>query len=161
MRPLEVCPPKQGTVVQRAQIFESDVTSIPMLPCLGDSLLFPPSHHPNSCPKYRSQTKNDLQSHKNTNVVSSNSLYVCLDLKPAMWSLKPLCSGYRIWQSFRNWLGTKLYSHCLPTFASKVPGAAAFNSPTLHCSLPSSSGVCSLGSQLRAGSADLRISRTG
>lgn len=32
---------------------------------------------------------------------------VCLDLKSAKWGLKPLCSGYRIWWSLRDWLGTR------------------------------------------------------
>lgn len=75
----------------------------------------------------------DLQSHKNTHAISSNGLAMYLDLKSTKEALKPLCSGYKIWWSLRNWLETKPQSNCLPTSASKVPGASAFGSQTSHC----------------------------
>lgn len=67
--------------------------------------------------------------------------------KISQMRLKPHCSGYRIWWSLRNWLGTRscivfVCQHLPPRYQEPLPSASDF--PLLP-HLPLLLGVCSPG----------------
>jgi hypothetical protein len=81
--------------------------------------------------------------------MSSSSLWMCLDLQ----SVKSLCSAAGSGEAYEAGWGPGLLSNCLP-FASTAPGATAFSAHASHCSLTSTLGPHSPGTQLSISKAD-------
>ena len=84
---------------------------------------------------------------------------VCLDLKSDKWGLKPLCSGYRIWWSLRNWLGTRscrviVCQHLLQRYLEALSSVVRFSPAP---SPPSYPGSVFPTAQHRVSSADIQI----
>lgn len=84
---------------------------------------------------------------------------MCLDLKSAKWGLKPLCSGYRIWWSLRNWLGTRLCrgivcQHLLQRYLEALSSVVRFSLTPSH---PSYLGSVFPTAQFHISSADIQI----
>ena len=77
---------------------ESDLASMPVLLVYGMSCFsLLPATRTVVQGVYCIRQRMDLQSHKSTDAMSSNSLDVYLDLTSVSGDLMTLCSGYRIW----------------------------------------------------------------